>query len=195
MFNVINVKYNEPAINFRLTEVQYKNTASIAKYGERETTIELWGCTDKQEALWHGAWAYETEATNAEVVTYIAGWDHFDVLPNDLIHLNDTLRPDTQSSGGRVTAVDRTTLTLDRSASGDIAVMGDDGIIYNGVATGTTAVMSGGSFVKHAVWNEYTTLVANYRVVAVEESEDGIYAITAHKHDPAKYSRIWANTV
>ena len=112
-----------------------------------------------------------------------------------MIHLNDTLRPDTQSSGGRVTAVDGTTLTLDRSASGDIAVMGDDGIIYNGVATGTTAVMSGGSFVKHAVWNEYTTLVANYRVVAVEESEDGIYAVTAHKHDPDKYSRIWANTV
>ena len=196
VFNVINVKYNEPAINFRLTEVQYKNTASIANFGERETTIELWGCTDKQEALWHGAWAYETEATNAEIVTYIAGWDHFDVLPNDLIHLNDTLRPDTQSSGGRVTAVDGTTLTLDRSASGDIAVMGDDGVIYYGQATGTSASMSGGSFVKDAVWNEYTgTFEANYRVVAVEESEDGIYAVTAHKHDPDKYNRIWANTV
>ena len=196
IFNVINVKYNEPAINFRLTEVQYRNSASIAKYGERETTIELWGCTDKQEALWHGAWAYETEATNAEIVTYIAGWDHFDVLPGDLIYLNDTLRVSTSPSGGRVTAVNGTTLTLDRTSSGTIAVMGDDGVIYSGSASGTTAVMSGGSFVKHAVWNEYTTeLVANYRVVAVEESEDGIYAVTAHKHDPAKYSRIWANTV
>ena len=196
VFNVINVKYNEPEINFRLKEVQYKNTASIAKFGERQTTIELWGCTDKQEALWHGAWAYETEATNAEVVTYIAGWDHFDVLPNDLIYLNDTLRPDTQSDGGRVTAVNGTTLTLDRSASGAIAVMGDDGVIYYGTASGTTATMSSGSFVKHAVWNEYSgTLVANYRVVAVEESEDGIYAVTAHKHDPDKYNRIWANTV
>ena len=196
VFNVINVKYNEPAINFRLTEVQYKNTASITKFGQRETTIELWGCTDKQEALWHGAWAYETEASNAEIVTYIAGWDHFDVLPNDLIHLNDTLRPDTQSSGGRVTAVDGTTLTLDRTASGTIAVTGDNGVIYYGTASGTTATMSGGSFVKDAVWNEYTgTFEANYRVVAVEESEDGIYAITAHKHDPDKYTRIWANTV
>ena len=60
--------------------------------------------------------------------------------------------------------------------------------------------MSGGSFVKHAVWNEFTPnnnndLVANYRVVAVEESEDGIYAITAHKHDSAKYTRIWENTI
>jgi hypothetical protein len=200
IFNVINVKYNEPAINFRLTEVKYRNTASIAKYGERETTIELWGCTDKQEALWHGAWAYETEATNAEIVTYIAGWDHFDVLPGDLIYLNDTLRVSTSPSGGRVTAVNGTTLTLDRTASGTIAVMGDDGVIYYGQATGTSASMSGGSFVKHAVWNEFTPnnnndLVANYRVVAVEESEDGIYAITAHKHDPDKYTRIWENTV
>lgn len=196
VFNVINVKYNEPDINFRLKEVQYKNSASIAQFGERETAIELWGCTSKQEALWHGAWAYETEATNAEIVTYIAGWDHFDILPNDLIYLNDTLRPDTQTTGGRVSAVDGTTLTLDRAASGAIAVTGDDGVVYTGTASGTTATMSGGSFVVNAVWNEYTTsLVANYRVVAIEESEDGIYAVTAHKHDPDKYSRIWANTV
>lgn len=196
IFNVINVKYNEPDINFRLKEVQYKNTASVAQFGERETTIELWGCTSEQEALWHGAWAYETEATNAEIVTYIAGWDHFNVLPNDLIYLNDTLRPDTQTTGGRVTAVNGTTLTLDRAASGTIAVTGDDGLVYTGNASGTTATMSGGSFVVNAVWNEYTTsLVANYRVVAVEESEDGIYAITAHKHDPDKYTRIWDNIV
>ena len=113
-----------------------------------------------------------------------------------MIYLNDTLRPDTQTTSGRVTAVNGTTLTLDRAASGTIAVTGDDGLVYTGNASGTTATMSGGSFVVNAVWNEYTTsLVANYRVVAVEESEDGIYAVTAHKHDPDKYTRIWDNIV
>ena len=197
IFNVINVKYNEPDNHFRLKEIQYKNTASIAKYGERETSVELWGATITQEALWHGAWMYETEAVNSEIVSYIAGWDHQDVLPNDLLVLNDTLRPDVQTKGGRVVAVNGTTLTLDRDGgTGSIAVTDDAGIVQTGTVSGTTATMSSGSYVENAVWNTYSgTLEANYRVVAIEESEDGIYAVTAHKHDPDKYNRIWANTV
>ena len=198
IFNVINVKYNEPDNHFRLKEIQYRNSASITKYGERETSVELWGATIAQEALWHGAWLYETEAVNSEIVSYIAGWDHQDVLPNDLIVLNDTLRPDVQTKGGRVIVVNGTTLTLDRDGgSGSIAVTDDAGVVQTGLVSGTTATMSGGSYVKNAVWNTYNdaTLQANYRVVAIEESEDGIYAVTAHKHDPAKYTRIWENTV
>ena len=196
IFNVINVKYNNPGNYFRTEEVQYKNSASIAKFGERETTIELTGCTSKQQALWHGAWMFETEASNAETVTYIAGWDHFDLLPGDLVHLNDTLRPDVQTVGARVSAVDGTTLTLDRSASGNIAVTDTSGNVQTGTVSGTTATMSSGTFQVDAVANVYTgTFEANYRIIAIEESEDGIYAVTAQKHDPAKYTRIWANTV
>ena len=196
IFNVINVSFNNPANYFRTEEVKYKNTASIAKYGERETNIELLGCTNKQAALWHGAWMYETEASNAETVTYIAGWDHFDVLPGDLIHLNDGLRVDTTTVGARVSAVNGTTLTLDRSASGNIAVTDTSGNVQTGTVSGTTATMSSGTYQVDAVANVYSgTLEANYRVIAIEESEDGIYAVTAQKHDPDKYTRIWANTV
>ena len=115
-----------------------------------------------------------------------------------MIVLNDTLRPDVQTKGGRVIVVNGTTLTLDRDGgSGSIAVTDDAGVVQTGLVSGTTATMSGGSYVKNAVWNTYNdaTLQANYRVVAIEESEDGIYAVTAHKHDPAKYTRIWENTV
>jgi hypothetical protein len=196
IFNVINVSFNNPANYFRTEEVQYKNTASIAKYSERETNIELLGCTNKQAALWHGAWMYETEASNAETVTYIAGWDHFDVLPGDLIHLNDGLRVDTTTVGARVSAVNGTTLTLDRSASGNIAVTDTSGNVQTGTVSGTTATMSSGTYQVDAVANVYSgTFEANYRVIAIEESEDGIYAVTAQKHDPDKYTRIWANTV
>ena len=119
-------------------------------------------------------------------------------MPNDLIVLNDTLRPDVQTKGGRVIVVNGTTLTLDRDGgSGSIAVTDDAGVVQTGLVSGTTATMYGGSYVKNAVWNTYNdaTLQANYRVVAIEESEDGIYAVTAHKHDPDKYNRIWENTV
>ena len=198
IFNVINVKWNNPDNYFRLEDVQYRNATSIAKFGERETTIELTGCTSKQQALWHGAWMFETEQANSETVTYIAGFDHYDVIPGDLILLNDTLRVDTQTTGGRVSSVSGDTLTLDRNAgSGSIAVMDQSGVMRTGTVSGTTATMSGShGYLEGAVFNTYSgTLYGNYRVVAIEESEDGIYAVTAHKHDPDKYTRIWANTV
>ena len=198
IFNVINVKWNNPDNYFRLEDVQYRNATSIAKFGERETTIELTGCTSKQQALWHGAWMFETEQANSETVTYIAGFDHYDVVPGDLILLNDTLRVDTQTTGGRVSSVSGDTLTLDRNAgSGSIAVTDQNGITRTGTVSGTTATMSGShGYLEGAVFNTYSgTLYGNYRVVAIEESEDGIYAVTAHKHDPDKYTRIWANTV
>jgi len=199
LYNVINVKYANKDNYNRLEEIQYKNTASIATFGERETTIDLWGCSVKQQALWHAAWVYETEAVNAETVTYIAGWDHFDVLPGDLICLSDGLRPDgANNTGGRVIEVNGSTLTLDRSASGNIAVIDTSGVIQYGTVSGTTVTMSG-TFQKDAVWNIYTgssTLDSgNYRVIAIEESEDGIYAVTAQKFDPDKYTRVWANTI
>ena len=214
IFNVVNVKFNNPANYFRLEEVQYRNPTSIAKYGERETTIELIGCTSKQAAMYHGAWYYETEASNSETVSYIAGWDHYDVLPNDLIYLNDTLRVDTDTIGGRVVSDNGDgTVTLDRDAgTGSIAITDSLGFTITGTVNGTTATIStsnsetvivGGEqltfnadFSNDAVWNKYNgTLYGNYRVIAIEESEDGIYAVTAQKHDPDKYTRIWANTV
>lgn len=214
IYNVINVKWNNPENFFRLEEVQYKNQSSISKFGERETSIELLGCTSKQQALWHGAWMYETEAANSETVTYIAGWDHYDVLPGDLIHLNDTLRPDAQTVGGRVVSDNGDgTVTLDRDAgTGSIAIVDSFGNIKTGTVNGTTATISTSEtktvnttsgeityyadFADDAVWNKYSgDLEPNYRVIAIEESEDGIYSVTAQKHDPDKYTRIWANTV
>jgi hypothetical protein len=196
--NVINVKYANKDNFYRLEEVQYKNTASITKFGEREKTIELWGCSIKQQALWHGAWEYETDAVNSETVTYIAGWDHFDVLPGDLICISDSLRAGGLNTGGRVTAIGSGTVTLDRTASGNIAVMDTSGVIKYGTASGTTVTISG-TFQKDAVWNIYTgssTLDSgNYRVIAIAEEADGTHAVTAQKFDPAKYTRVWANTI
>lgn len=200
--NVINVKYANRDNFYRIEEVQYRNEASITLLGEREMTLpDLWGCSVKQQALWHGAWVYETEAVNSETVTYVAGWDHFDVLPGDLICLSDGLRVDNSVLGGRVTGVGSGTITLDRScgSSVKIAVMDTSGVVQYATGQSGTTVTISGTFQENAVWNVYTeTLAENYRVIAIEETEGeegGIYAVTAQKHDPAKYSRVWANTI
>ena len=101
------------------------------------------------------------------------------------------------------------TVTLDRDAgTGSIAITDSFGVVRTGTVSGTTATISTSGqvvigeetftadFANDAVWNKYSgTLYGNYRVIAIEESEDGIYAVTAQKHDPDKYTRIWANTV
>jgi len=117
------------------------------------------------------------------------------MMSYQVICLNDTLRPDISVNGGRVIAIGSGTVTLDRSATGDIAIMDTSGVVQYGTASGTTATVSG-TFQKHAVWNTYTeTLAENYRVIAIEESGDGIYAVTAQRHDPDKYTRVWSNTI
>ena len=76
--------------------------------------------------------------------------------------------------------------------------MDTSGVIQYGSVSGTTVSISG-TFQVNAVWNIYTgssTLDSgNYRVIAIEESDDGIYAVTAQKFDPDKYTRVWANTI
>ena len=200
IFNVVNVKWNNPT-NYHKTEVvRFEDAASITKYNERETTIETFGCANEQQAMWTGAWYFETNQSNTDLVSYMSGWDHYDVNPGDLICLADEYRPDSSDKGGRVASVNGSTLTLDRDAgSGNIAVMDSLGVVLYGTASGTTATVTGGTIIPGAVWNIYQgddePQGANYRVISIEESEDGMYAVTAGKYDTAKYDRVWTNTI
>lgn len=212
VFNKITVKYNDRGNYFKLKDATLEVAQESTDYPfdfDRETQIEYWGVGDERLAQFLAKQHFETERTNAETVSYVAGWDHYDVFPNDLIMLNDTLRMDKQYIGGRVVADNGDgTVTLDRDCgSGTIYVTDSHGNICEGTASGTTAsVTAGTGEVWNPVANQYETPVgffgegatwnmdANddnlYRVVAVEESEDGIYAVTAQKHDVDKYNRI-----
>lgn len=193
VFNNIKVKYNDPENYYKLSETVYKNQQSIAAIGERTTTVELVGCAIQKQAQWYARWLYETEVTNSDMISYTATWDHYDLLPGDLIHIVDTLRPDQDSIGGRAcNTSDPNVLELDRDYSGDIAVMNSVGEIVTGTASNGVATMPSGTYVNNCVWNGFDTeLKPTHKVIAVEESEDGVFGVTAQKHDPDKYYRIW----
>lgn len=199
VYNIINVAWNNPENNYQLEFLQYRNENSITQLGERETTIELVGCSNKQQALWQAAWIYESERVNCNTVTYIATWDHHNTKPGDLIIFKDTDRPGSIDIGGRVVADNGNgTLTLDRDAgTGNIAVMDNNGEVVFGSVSGNIATVAG-SFTAGTAWNVYISAeedAPNYRIIAIEETEDGIYAVTAQKHDTNKYDRIWANLI
>jgi hypothetical protein len=197
VFNVVKVKYNDPFNYYKISEVEYRNEASIADHGPRTTTVELVGCTRNQQALWYGAWIYETEVANSDMISYTAGWDHYDVQPGDFIFVNDTLRPDLLTIGGRASnTLNANELQLDRDYTGQIAVTNSLGEIVEATATNGLATVPAGTYVNGCVWNSYSgDLKPNYKVIAIEESEDGVFGVTAQKHDPDKYTRIWANLI
>ena len=212
VFNKITVKYNDRGNYFKLKDAKLEVAQNSAEYPfdfDRETTIEYWGVGDERLAQFLAKQHFETERANAETVSYVAGWDHYDVFPNDIIMLNDTLRMDRQYVGGRVVADNGDgTIRLDRDCgSGTIYVTDSFGNICEGTASGTTATVSAqtgvfynpetdsdetvtGYFVEGSTWNMDANDDNLYRVVAIEESEDGIYAVTAQKHDVDKYNRI-----
>ena len=212
IFNKVNVPYNDRGNYFKTKTAIYEVAQQSADYPfdfDRETTVEYWGVGDERLAQFLAAQFFETEAVNSETVSYVAGWDHYDVFPNDLIMLNDTLRVDQQFVGGRVVSDNGDgTVTLDRDCgSGVIYVTDSFGNICTGTASGTTATVSAGTgeayneeteqfetvtgyFIAGAVWNMEANTENLYRVIAIEESEDGIYAVTAQKHDVDKYDRV-----
>ena len=212
VFNKVNVPYNDRGNLFKMKTAQYAVAQESTEYPfdfDRETTVEFWGVGDERLAQFLAAYVFETETANSETVSYVAGWDHYDVNPNDIIMLNDTLRMDQQFVGGRVVEDNGDgTVTLDRDSGGGVIYVTDShGNIRTGTASGTTATVSAGTgevynpntqqnetvtgyFVAGAVWNMEANTENLYRVIAIEESEDGIYAVSAQKHDVDKYDRI-----
>lgn len=212
VFNIVNVPWNDRGDLFKTKLAKMEVAQQSADYPfdfDRETTVEFWGVGDERLAQFLAKNIFETEIVNSETVSYVAGWDHYDVLPNDLIMLNDTMRMDNPLIGGRVVSDNGDgTVTLDRDCgSGVIYVTDSHGNICTGTASGTTATVSAqlgevpnvetqqidtviGFFPEGAVWNMEANAENLYRVIAIEESEDGIYAVTAQKHDVDKYDRI-----
>jgi hypothetical protein len=212
VFNIVNVPWNDRGDLFKTKQAKMEVAQQSAEYPfdfDRETTVEFWGVGDERLAHFLAKNIFETEIVNSETVSYVAGWDHYDVLPNDLIMLNDTMRMDTQFVGGRVVSDNGDgTVTLDRDCGGGVIYVTDShGNICTGEASGTTAQVSAGTgevynpeteqfetvtgyFVAGAVWNMEANTENLYRVIAIEESEDGIYAVTAQKHDVDKYDRV-----
>lgn len=197
LFSKVTVQYNDRKDLFKRKEAVCQVPLNSSEYPfdfEREIGLDFWGVADERLAQFRAKYFLETERVDNETVTYIAGWDHFDVFPNQLIHLTDTLRPDASTLGGRVIGVSGTTLVLDRTApAGAIKVTDYNGNPIDAVSNGdgTATLSEPGIVIKDAVWNTYDETKL-YRVIAIEESEDGIYAVSAQKHDPDKYERIRA---
>jgi hypothetical protein len=83
------VTYNNNDDLGRLATEVVENTDGISTYGWRQIDIHAFGCTSRSQARRFGKWILDSELNETEVVTYLAGWDHVDALPGEIIHIAD----------------------------------------------------------------------------------------------------------
>ncbi|MFA9261797.1 MAG: phage tail protein [Undibacterium sp.] len=204
------VTWNDPSDFYRPTPEVVINQSMLNKFGWREKTLQLRGCTSRGLAHRYGKWALDVEQNETETVTYTASWDHTDVRPGDIIALSDPMKAAVRG-GGRILSAAGTVITLD---SGFAATGGQTYSLLITLPSGAIESRAITSFSTTTVANDTVNIASafsvnpdtaamfaitgtdlaarNYRVLTVTEdgSSKNLFRITALFHDPLKYARI-----
>lgn len=219
LYNYVEVKWNNPDNYYYLETTFAEDPTSILTQGERKGQFVAFGCTSEAQAKRKAKWMIENEKTDPRMVTYVAGLDHHDLIPGDVVALVDnslirTTDPVVIAQGGAIKLPSSNVMWIDRplvmneslqatiGGFGYLWVTLPDGSVESrkitNYETGSDRVSLEAAFTsepnKNAVWvhTAYSTSLNSrlYRILSISEKEDGFYNVTAVKYDPTKYSRV-----
>lgn len=207
------VTWNDPADFYRPTPEVVINEEMLRRFGWREKPVQLRGVTSRGLAHRHGKWILDTEQNETETVSYVAAWDHADIVPGNIIAVSDPHKAAVRA-GGRIVSVTGTTIVLDatfQNTPGEsyslMATMPSGQVVTRpilGFSTTTTTndtVLIGSAFPSApqvaSMWAITGTDIVPrlYRVLSLEEVEKHQFRITALFHDPNKYARVEQNII
>lgn len=203
--SVVVVRWNDPDDFYRpSTEVVIDNEM-LKRYGWREKSLQLEGCTSRGLAHRYGKWVLDVERNETETVEYQASWDHAELRPGDIIAISDPAKAQVRA-GGRVRNYDAATatVTLDHpfeptgGATYSLMVTLPDGKLETRpIASFAGAVVTLGEGYSVAPVPDAMFAVTGtditprtFRILAVAEEEPNIFKVTALVHDPDKYERV-----
>ena len=195
-----------------LGEVEFEyveDATAIAKYGIINRDVKLLGCYSQGQAHRAGKWTLLSEQNFTETVTFAVSLDSGIVLrPGMVISVADPMKAGSRR-GGRISSATTTTVTIDSTE--DLSVIVANGatltvMLPTGSAelrpiqsiSGTTVTV-GNPFSKapnaQGIWVIETTDVElqTFRVIAVTESEPGVYGVTALAYNSTIYDAIENN--
>ena len=195
-----------------LGEVEFEyveDATAIAKYGIINRDIKLLGCYSQGQAHRAGKWTLLSEQNLTETVTFAVSLDSGIVLrPGMVINVADPMKAGSRR-GGRISSATITTVTIDSTE--DLSVVVANGatltvMLPSGLAelrpiqsiSGTTVTV-GNAFSEapnaQGIWVIETTDVQlqTFRVIAVTESEPGVYGVTALAYNSTIYDAIESN--
>ncbi len=184
----------------------YEDTASIAKFGVIIKQVKGFACTSRAQARRLAKAILFAEQNESETCTFATSIDSGVVVrPGAVIEIADPVRSGVRR-GGRVSAATTTQITVDDTASTDLATSNnaklsvvlpngtveqrDISSISNGVITVSSAYSQTPNV--NTVWllTNDTVQSQKFRVITVEESDGINYAITALSYIDTKYAFI-----
>lgn len=204
--NMVLVAWHDPDDQYKASAIEVvEDKDGIHRHGLRKKEPIGWGCTSRGQAHRLGDWILETEKHQTQTVTYVAGQDHADAFPGEILEIADPAKMKVRH-GGRLFSALGTTITLDAP----VTLLGGE-IYYLNVQTAeqtietrtvtnlaeTTDVLTiDSAFTEDPpnenLWTLTSGVVAPklYQLIHREEVTDTTHAITAIEYDPDKFARV-----
>ena len=201
--NKVVVTYVDPDSFYIERTVTVENSHGISKYGEKSAAVFGFGITSEEQALRYANWVLYSEIENALTVSYKGGWDHYNLVPGELVQFEDSNERGSRLAGRCTVSGSNVTFDSDCVAvSGDaFSVIEDDGTVHE---TTIASVTDGSNIVLNAapsgtVVPNSTFIIGDqsigkqlFRVVKVDETSDGVFNTTLQLYNADKYSKITA---
>lgn len=200
------VMWNDPNDSDKAVPEIYEDPDSIVAFGWRETRVTAVACNSRGQARRLAKWILYSERMETQTVNYKATMDHADLRPGEIIELAD---PDYQGArmGGRLLATSTTKLTLDQVPTATELLNTSTWFISVPLPSGEIAKAEISSFTGNvanllsalpdtpiigAMWalSCLELQLPQFRVVSVNEDDNGEFTINATEYDPRKYDIV-----
>ena len=202
----VNVSWNDPEDLYKPAIEMVEDKDGIDRYGWNSYDIFAYGCTSRGQAQRYGKWYLYTELNQGETVDYTASFDHFHLIPGDVIIVNDD-HYITKKLGGRIESATTSQITLDRKVTLEsgktytIAMESPTGLLVRADilnSSSETNILSISTILSDEVPQPWSVFSINsdsfderqFQIVSMNVPEHNVINITAVLYDPNKYSEV-----
>ncbi|EMV6369265.1 phage tail protein [Salmonella enterica] len=199
--NAAEIRFIDPQNGWNVSVELVEDKADIAKNGRKVLQMDAFGCTSRGQAHRTGLWVIQTELLETQMVSFSVGAEGLRHTPGDIFEVCDSDYAGA-SIGGRITDLDITTrtLTLDReitppeSGTATLNIVGPDGTPFSTEIQSQPApdrvvlkVMPE-TVQPYSIWGLKLPSLKRrlFRCMAIQEKEDGTFAVSALQHVPEK---------
>lgn len=203
--NAVEVRFIDPHNNWQPSIELVEDRDAIKRYGRNLLKVDAFGCTSRGQAHRTGLWIIETELLETQTVDFCVGAEGLRHVPGDILEICDNDYAGT-ATGGRILATEpeRKMLRLDRPVTlpaeggATLNLISSSGQPFTASVTGhpepdciEVDVLPEG-VAPLSIWGLKLPGRRQrlFRCVAIRESENGDYAITALQHCPEKQARV-----
>lgn len=205
------VNFKDPDNLYKTSNVIHEDPEYIQEIGYRVTEVDAFGCTSRAQALRLARWTLRTERTQTQTVTFKTGLRGGLLKPGEIIKVFDDYKTGMRT-GGRILSQTVAAGNLQLELDAPVSVTTADKLVYltaDGVFkevnfpqsfTNTANVHIPSTNPAPIDGGMYGIVFASldgqqFKVLVIEEDDDGKYVVSALQHDPAKFAFIDSNIV